>query len=113
MSSVGRELGVSLSAMTQNADRLERAGLVRRVADGHDRRVRSLELTPRGKKMMRLREETRMKRIIAVLEHLNPMQRQETDSSLRLLIDASAASKAQDDNHEIRRPYSSKSEAIL
>ena len=45
MSSLGRELGVSLSAITQIADRLERAGLVTRVAKGGDRRVRRLELT--------------------------------------------------------------------
>ena len=57
MSSLSRELGVSQSAMTQIADRLERARLVRRTFEGSDRRIRSLQLTPRGQKIMQLREE--------------------------------------------------------
>ena len=39
MSALGRELGGSSSAMTQIADRLERARLVKRVAQGDDRRL--------------------------------------------------------------------------
>ena len=39
MSALGRKLGVSLSAMTQIADRLERADMVKRVAEDSDRRV--------------------------------------------------------------------------
>src|ERR1041385_5838242 len=51
MSVLGRELGMSLSAMTQIADRLERARLVKRVSVGADRRVRCLQLTGRGEKL--------------------------------------------------------------
>ena len=50
MSALSREFGVSLSAMTRIADRLERARLVKRVAEGGDRRIRHLQLTPRGEK---------------------------------------------------------------
>ena len=71
MSSLSRELGVSLSAMTQIADRLERAGLVRRVAEGSDRRVRCLQLTERGERIMRKREEVRLDRMAAAWEHLS------------------------------------------
>ena len=49
MSVLSQELGVSLSALTQMADRLERAKLVARVASGKDRRVRHLQLTERGR----------------------------------------------------------------
>src|SRR5438132_703498 len=45
MSDLGRDLGVSRSAMTQIADRLERTKLVKRASDGTDRRVRCLKLT--------------------------------------------------------------------
>src|SRR5436190_14449729 len=62
MSALSREVGVSLSAMTQIADRLERARLVKRSFEGNDRRVRSLQLTPRGHKIMRLREDARIQR---------------------------------------------------
>lgn len=62
MSALSRELGVSLSALTQIADRLERARLVKRVAAGNDRRVRCLQLTVRAEKMMRKRREVRVLR---------------------------------------------------
>src|SRR6185369_12814300 len=62
MSSISRELGVSQSALTQIADRLEKARLVRRSFEGPDRRVRSLQLTPRGQRIMRLREQARVER---------------------------------------------------
>ncbi len=53
MTVLGRKSGVTLSAMTQIADRLERAGLVKRTFAGTDRRMRCLQLTPRGQRIMR------------------------------------------------------------
>jgi DNA-binding MarR family transcriptional regulator len=95
MSALSRELGVSLSAMTQIADRLERAGLVRRVAEGSDRRVRCLQLTERGEKIMRQREEARVRRMAAALEHLSPGARHEVLAGLRTLAGACAAASEQ------------------
>src|SRR5690606_22746282 len=57
MKELSLELGVSQSAVTQLADRLEAAGMVVRGAAGEDRRVRNLELTPRARKLLRRREE--------------------------------------------------------
>jgi DNA-binding MarR family transcriptional regulator len=88
MSALGRELGVSLSAMTQIADRLERAGLVKRSSEDSDRRVRSLQLTPRGKKMMREREEIRIQRVSKVVQNLSPEARQEVLRALDVLLAA-------------------------
>lgn len=88
MSGLGQELGVSLSAMTQIADRLERAGLVRRVAEPSDRRVKQLRLTPRGEKIMRLREESRLTRISAALARLSPEARCRVRSALAELAHA-------------------------
>ncbi len=93
MSALSRELGVSLSAMTQIADRLERARLVKRVADGTDRRIRCLQLTERGQKMMRLREDARNRRVLTVLEHLSPEARSEVLASLETLVEACAAAR--------------------
>jgi DNA-binding MarR family transcriptional regulator len=94
MSALSRELGVSLSAMTQIADRLERARLVKRVADGMDRRIRCLQLTERGQKLMRLREDARNRRVLAVLEHLSPEARSEVLAALEILVEACAGAKA-------------------
>jgi DNA-binding MarR family transcriptional regulator len=86
MSALSRELGVSQSAMTQIADRLERARLVRRSFEGTDRRVRSLQLTPRGQKMMQLREKARVARAAAVVTRMSPAQSGEVLSVLRNLL---------------------------
>jgi DNA-binding MarR family transcriptional regulator len=89
MSSLSRELGVSQSAMTQIADRLERGRLVRRSFEGTDRRVRSLQLTPRGQKMMQLREAARVARAAAVIARMSPAQGGEVLSVLRNLLSVS------------------------
>ena len=93
MSALGRELGVSLSAITQIADRLERAGLVTRVVRRNDRRVRSLQLTERGEKMMHRHVEVRLKRMAAMLEHLTPRARDEAAATLETLIRAAVATR--------------------
>jgi DNA-binding MarR family transcriptional regulator len=90
MSALGRAMGVSLSAMTQIADRLERAGLVNRVAEGGDRRIRCLQLTPRGQKVMQRRQQARVERVTALLEQLSPQDRKTAISGLQLLLEACA-----------------------
>lgn len=95
MSSIGRGLGVSLSAMTQIADRLERARLVKRVAENGDRRVRCLQLTPRGEKIMRLREEKRLERASALLQYFAPQARTEVLAALETLSRACEAMQEQ------------------
>jgi len=91
MSSISRELGISLSAMTQLADRLERARLVKRVAAESDRRIRQLQLTDRGETMMRRREAARVGRVLAALGHLSAPARQEVLAALEQLLQASIA----------------------
>jgi len=102
MSALGRELGVSLSAMTQIADRLERARLVKRVAGGTDRRIRCLRLTPRGARIMRLREEARVHRVLAALEHLSPQVRSEVVVALETLLGACDATRGRDGQQSVR-----------
>jgi DNA-binding MarR family transcriptional regulator len=96
MSSVSRDLGTSLSAITQIADRLERARLVKRVPRGDDRRVRCLQLTGRGEKMMRLHEDARVERMAKMLEHLTTKERQAVADALRTMVRASAAASGED-----------------
>ena len=91
MSALSHELGVTLSAMTQIADRMERAKLVCRVAEEKDRRVRCLQLTPRGEIIMRRHEDLRIRCISAVMEHLSPNERKEIIAALETLMQASIA----------------------
>ena len=88
MSALSRELGVTLSAMTQIADRLERANLVSRVAEEKDRRVRCLQLTPRAEKIMRRHEDSRIRSVSAVLSRLSPDERKAIVAAVETLMKA-------------------------
>jgi DNA-binding MarR family transcriptional regulator len=70
MSEIGRELNLSPSAVTQVSDRLERRGLIERVFQDEDRRVRMLRLTRKGQKLVRSREQKQLRRIAAALDTL-------------------------------------------
>ena len=93
MSALSRELGVTLSAMTRIADRLECARLVKRVAEGDDRRIRQLQLTPRGQAIMRRRNEARVQNVSAVLGRLTPKARTGVRKALETLMTACTATK--------------------
>lgn len=90
MSALSRELGVSLSALTQTADRLERVRLVKRTAEEEDRRVRCLQLTPRGQRMMRKRHDARLRSSLAVLEQLSASERELVRTAMETLVSACA-----------------------
>lgn len=49
---VARRLGIDRTVMTYLLDDLERAGLVRRVADPNDRRARRITVTPAGHRLL-------------------------------------------------------------
>jgi Transcriptional regulators len=94
MTTLSEELSTSVSAVTQIADRLERAGLVERVLPGpeaDDRRMKLLRLTEDGSEMMRTRRERRVQRVNQVLEKLALGERAAVLQALRALLDASSA----------------------
>ena len=95
MSALSRDLGVSLSAMTQIADRLERASLVKRIAEGNDRRVRCLRLTPRGESIMQRREDVRTEPHGGGLGQAAGQEAERALSALQSLVDACLAGKEQ------------------
>ena len=91
---LSRELGVTLSAMTQIADRLEKARLVMREAEAGDRRVRRLSLTARAAKMMQKHRDARVQRMTEVLERVEPASREKLLAGLQALVAACNHSKS-------------------
>lgn len=83
---LSEEMGCSVSAASQLADRLE--GLVRRVPDPHDRRCRVLELTDRGWEIVRRRTEKRVGRAAEALARLPHEQRVAAVAGLEALLQA-------------------------
>ena len=91
LSAISDELGISVSAVTQLADRLERDGIVGRVSEGEDRRVKYLHLTPRGAEVMRSRRESRIRRATAALEVMSASERNTLLNALESLLETAMA----------------------
>lgn len=96
MSQIGEEMNISVSAVTQIADRLEKAGMVKRVFDetniDSDRRLRYLALTEFGEKLLQARREQRRARVAEVLSHIPPHERETIRLALERLLIASRES---------------------
>lgn len=88
ISVLAREIGISVSAATQLADRLESADLVERVAGTGDRRRKELRLTDHGRRLMRSRRQRRIGRAMELLAQLAPGQRKAVLRALEELLQA-------------------------
>ncbi|MCK6551980.1 MarR family transcriptional regulator [Myxococcota bacterium] len=79
---LGAELGRSQTATSRLADRLVRAELLTRTEDANDRRVRVLELAPRGRKVLAAYERQHSEAHARLFEALTP---DELDALVRAL----------------------------
>lgn len=88
MSELSRDLNISLSAMTQLTDRLVRANLVEKVPGPNDRRVKCLQLTDHGKKMIERRRKDRVDSVSEVLAFMSAEDRQKAILGLKIILNA-------------------------
>lgn len=86
---IADELGVSVSAATQIADRLEKTGFVQRECKHDDRRVKLLSLTEQGHRLMDERRQRRVGRVVQALAIIEPEQRIKIVEALNALLLAS------------------------
>ena len=97
MTEVAAEMAISVSAATQLADRLERAGLVGRTAEngeannGGDRRLRYLALTQSGEELLSARQKQRQARVTAVLSRLPAGDQAAIRAALETMLAATVA----------------------
>jgi len=97
-SSLGEDLGLSVSAITQMANRLEASGLVVRTDDVADRRIKHLSLTERGLQLLADRRSRRIDQAQEVLSRLTVEQRAQLISALNKVVLAGGA-------HEGKQPH--------
>jgi DNA-binding MarR family transcriptional regulator len=83
---LSRELLVSTGAMTNRLDKLERAGLLVRKRDPHDRRGVLLELTARGRETLDAYIEVEARREQQLLGALSDAERRELGELMARLI---------------------------
>jgi DNA-binding MarR family transcriptional regulator len=91
LSMLSQDLDISVSAMTQIADRLERAGMVERVSGIDDRRVRLLQLSAMGVERMQYRRALRSRRAQEALLQLSEGERTAVLEAVGLLLKAATA----------------------
>jgi DNA-binding MarR family transcriptional regulator len=83
---------------------LEAAGIAQRVPASHDRRVRLLQLTPRGARAMELRNERRVARVREVIAPLSAAGRADVLGALQALEDAASAAVERERKRRNARP---------
>ncbi|MEQ4719798.1 MarR family winged helix-turn-helix transcriptional regulator [Nonomuraea sp. B19D2] len=83
MSELGEPLGMSPRSMTVLVDGLEKEGLVRRVGHRHDRRIKLVELTEAGRRVVEQELGPSQAAAAALFDDLTPEERGEL---LRLLV---------------------------
>jgi|YelNatPaOPRAMG01_1025707.scaffolds.fasta_scaffold26560_2 DNA-binding MarR family transcriptional regulator len=88
MSSVSEELGISISAVTQLADRLEHMGMVERTLHTDDRRSKELSLTEHGREIMKERKDLRVRRVYETLRKMPEKDIDTVMQALRILLSA-------------------------
>lgn len=93
-SAVSDELGISVSAVTQVANRLEAVGMVERNESVSDRRVKNLKLTEYGLKCMKERQDYRVMRTMEALSSISPESQARLIASLDELIEGCLRSEA-------------------
>ncbi|MFI1913775.1 MarR family winged helix-turn-helix transcriptional regulator [Nocardia sp. NPDC020380] len=79
-------LMASRAGMTGRLDRLEKAGLVRRVADAGDRRAVKVVLTDRGLQVIDVAVTEHVENETRILAPLSAGERQELDRMVRVLL---------------------------
>ena len=75
-------------AMTRMIDRLERRGLVRRVAHPNDRRASNLELTPEGEAVYPKLRESVMKVLNHFLRGFTPQEAHQLENFLNRMLES-------------------------
>ena len=83
---LAKKVDLSSAAMTNRLDRLEKAGLVRRIQDKTDRRSVQVEITTEGRKLWERAVDTQAAKEAIVAEALSPDQQDQLNDLLRRLM---------------------------
>ncbi|MFE9808970.1 MarR family winged helix-turn-helix transcriptional regulator [Streptomyces sp. NPDC005227] len=95
LTGLAERVGIALPAASRLCDRLEAAGLLRRVPHPGNRRALHLLLTPLGTSVLKEVGERRSQILAAVLAGMTPLQRRSFEEGLRAFQRARDTSSAE------------------
>jgi DNA-binding MarR family transcriptional regulator len=88
LSDIREHMDTSAAAASQLVDKLVQAGLLERAEASHDRRVKQVRLTPKGKAIIAQGIEERYRWVDAVAEKLSAEEQTQIQAALNLMIRA-------------------------
>jgi DNA-binding MarR family transcriptional regulator len=95
VSDVAEFLGVTPAAASQTVDRMVQMGYLERTEDPHDRRVKQITLSERGKEMVKESVQIRMSWFKDLIPFISPEEQASVTVSLQTLVRAAHELEAQ------------------
>ncbi|MBN2006402.1 MAG: MarR family transcriptional regulator [Anaerolineae bacterium] len=87
VSNIGDELGVTSAAASQMLERLVQQGLIERQEDLHDRRVKKIIMTDKGRRMIHEGFRARQKWLDDLALLFTPAEREQIGAALSILVE--------------------------
>ena len=100
VNAVADRLGISLAAMSRAADGLVQRGLVGRLEDPEDRRIKRLSLTPAGDELVRKLIQSRLAGIEGFVDSLSAKERALLEKALGPILERSEIAAFADRNSQ-------------
>ncbi len=91
---IAEQIVLSVAAAGRAIDAMVRAGLVERHADGIDRRIKRVALTPAGQAMVEEMAEGRRADFRDFVDQLDPIERRHLDEAIRPILASRQATEA-------------------
>jgi DNA-binding MarR family transcriptional regulator len=87
VSDLGEHLGVSNAASSQMVERLVEEGLLERVEDQEDRRMKKISLTEKGLDVLKDSINARLSWIEDLAQEFNPEEKDQITTAIQIMID--------------------------
>lgn len=88
ISEIGERFEITNAAASQHVDKLVQAGFIERTEDPRDRRVKNIQLSAKGKRMIEKGMEKRYRWVDQLAKSLSEKEREETAAALTVLTEA-------------------------
>lgn len=95
MSEVSERFEITPAAASQLVEKLVQSGLIRREEDPNDRRAKFLDLTDKGKDLLRRNMEERYRWVNQLVEKLTPEERAKVAEALDIMTQAAREVEAE------------------